>query len=201
MKSRPLFLMLLLAFVISACATSESGEAPEPVVSGQGSASAAGLSALSTESINPATCEGVLGSPPGTHTLELQSLTDSGQGGSERIDSMCAAVYETSNPGDPFLTVALIRFDADDAAQAHYDLLKGVFVTQGVAISEVDSADEGLLDGVSALIDSDGIGRTTVLRQKNWVLTVSVGPTTDDSLWTTADIQLIGESIVVRAQN
>ena len=201
MKSRSLFLMLLLALVISACATSESGEAPEPDVSGQGSASAAGLSALSTESINPATCEGVLGSPPGTHTLELQSLTDSGQAGSEDIDSMCAAVYETSNPGDAFLTIALIRFNADDAAEAHYDLLKGVFVTQGVAVSEVDSADEGLVVGVSALIDGDGIGRITVLRQRNWVLTVSVGPTTDDSLWTTTDIQLIGESIIGRAQN
>jgi hypothetical protein len=132
--------------------------------------------------------------------LELQSLTDSGQGGSENIDSMCAAVYETANPGDPFLTVALIGFSADDAAAAHYDLLKGVFVTQGVAISEVDSAEEDLLDRVSALIDSDGIGRTTVLRQKNWLLTASVGPTTDDSLWTAADIQLIGESIIARAQ-
>jgi hypothetical protein len=100
--------------------------------------------------------------------LELQSLTDSGRAGSEPIDSMCAAVYETANPGDPFLSVALIRFSADDAAEARYDLIKGGFVTQGVAISEVDNAAEGLLDRVSAPIDSGGIGRMTVLHQKNW---------------------------------
>ena len=114
---------------------------------------------------------------------------------------MCAAVYETSNPGDPFLSIALIRFDSDDAAEARYELLKDAFVAQGVAISEVDNAAEGLVDRVSALIDRDGIGRMTILRQKSWVLSASVGPTTDDSLWTTVDIQLIGESIIGRAQN
>ena len=201
MKYRSLSLMLLLAFVISACATSASGDPPEPVLSGRDSASAAGLAALSTETIDPATCEGVLGSPPSTHTLELQSLTGSGQGGSDRIDAMCAAVYETSNPADPFLTVALIMFDSDGPAVAHYDLLRGAFITQGFAISEVNSAGEGLLDRVSALIDNDGIGRTSVLHQKNWVLTISVGPTMVDSLWTNADIDVIGESIIGRAQS
>ena len=201
MKFRLLNLMLVGAFVFSACATSDSGEAPEPVVSGQGSASAAGLAALSTGSIDPVTCAGVLGSPPVTHTLELQSLTDTGQAGSPQVDSMCAAVYETSSPGDPFLTVALINFDSGGAAAAHYDLLKGAFVAQGIAISEVNSADEGLMDSVSALIDTDGIGRTTVFRGESWVLTVSVGPTTEDSLWTTADLQVIGESILGRAQS
>ena len=197
--SRRLSLLPLLALVMSACVTS-SGEAPGPVVSGPGSVSAAGAAALSTEAIVPATCEGVLGLPPETHTLELQSLTDSGQAGSQRIDSMCAAVYDTSIPGDPFLTVALISFDSDGPATAHYDLLKDVFVAEGIPLSEVDSTDEGVLDWVSGLMNRDGIGRTTVMRQKNWVLTISVGPTIEASLWTSTDIQAIGESIINRAQ-
>jgi len=201
MLYRRLVLVPLLVLVISSCAiTGTSGEAPDPVSSGLGPTSAAGAAALSTGSIDPATCEGVLGPPPQTHTLELQSLTDSGQGGSPRIDSMCAAVYQTSNPGDPFLTVALMRFDGDGPAVAHYDLLKAVFAAEGIALSEVDSTDEGVLDWVSALIDSDGIGRTTVMRQTRWVMTISVGPTTDDSLWTATDVQVIGESIIARAQ-
>ena len=75
-----------------------------------------------------------------------------------------------------------------------------MFVAEGVPLSEVNSADDNALDWVSALIDRDGIGRTTVLRQENWVMTVSVGPTTTDSPWTTTDIQAIGESIIDRAQ-
>ena len=200
MLTRRVFPLLLLALVASACGTSESGEALNPVSPSPDPTSAAGAAALSSDSIDPSTCRGVLGRPPETHTLELQSLTDSGQAGSERIDAMCAAVYETSNPGDPFLAVALIEFDAAGPATIHYDLLKGVFVAQAIPLSEVDSADEGVLDWVSALIDRDGIGRTTVMRHRNWVLTVSVGPTTADSLWTTTDIQAIGESIIDRAQ-
>ena len=201
MLTRRIFTLSLLALVISACVTSTSGEAPDPVFSGPGSTSAAGAAALSSEAIDPATCEGVLGRPPGTHTLELQSLTETGQGGNQQIDAMCAAVFDTTTPGDPFLTVALIRFDSDEPAIAHYDLLKRVFLDQGYPISEVNSTDERLSDRVSALIDNDGIGRTTVLRQNKWVLTISVGPTIAESLWTTADVEVIGESIIDRAQN
>jgi hypothetical protein len=197
---RILFLLPLVVLVIAACATSESGEAPAPVSSNSVDPSAAGLAALSTESLDPLTCEGVLGSPPSTHTLELQSLTETVQDEVPQIRNMCAAVYETSTPGDPFLTVALIGFDSDGPAISHYDLLKNVFVTQDVSISELNNADDSLLDHFSALQDRDGIGRTTVLRQKNWVLTISNGPNTTDSLWTTDDLQFIGESVISRAQ-
>jgi hypothetical protein len=192
-------MLLVLLLVISACGGS-SGGSPDPGSSGPDPTSAAGAAALSSGPIDPETCHGVLGPPPDTHTLELQSLTDAGQGGSEPIDVMCAAVYETSIPGDPFLTVALIRFDADESAAAHFDLLKGVFVAEGVPLSEADRPDEEQVDWVSALMDRDGIGRTTVLRQGNWVMTVSVGPSTSASPWTIEDIQAIGESIIERVQ-
>ena len=192
-------LLLALLFAISGCSTSSS-EPSDPVPSGPASTSAAGAAALSSEPIDPLTCEGVLGRPPDSHTLGLQSLTESGQAGSEGVDAMCSAVYETSTPGDPFLAIALIKFDADGQAAAHCGLLKGVFVAQGIPLSEVNSADEGPLDWVSGLIDREGIGRTTVLRQRNWVATVSVGPTIAASLWTATDILAIGESIIDRAQ-
>lgn len=197
---RYLVLLGSLAFLFSACATSESGAAPSPIVSIQPSASDAGMAAMSNETINPETCEGVLGAPPSTHTLELQSLTETVQDEVQQISTMCAAVYETSRPGDPFLTVALIKFDSDGPAVARYDLIKDAFVALDHPISEINSSDDGSLDRFSALIDMEGIGRTTVLRQNSWVLTVSIGPTTADSLWTTDDVQLIGESVLARAQ-
>lgn len=197
---RFLILLPVLAFAISACITSSSGEAPKPNVSVPLATSAAGASALATGSVDPETCEGVLGSPPATHTLELRSLTQSAQQESQQIEAMCSAVYETSNPGDPFLTIALIKFDSDTPSIERYDLIKSAFTTFGNPISEVNNADDGALDHFSALIDSDGIGRTTVLRQKNWVMTSSNGPTTADSLWTTDDLLVIGESILERAQ-
>jgi hypothetical protein len=200
MLSRSLYPLLLLTIVVSACGTSESGEAPDPVSSGPDPTSAAGAAALSSDPIDPLTCHGVLGRPPETHTLALQSLTDSGKAGNEQIDSMCAAGYETSVPGDPFLTVALIEFDSDGPAADHYELLKSSFVAEGITVSEVDSADDGPLDWVSALIERDGIGRITVMRQMNWVMSVSVGPTATDSPWTSTDMRTIGESIINRAQ-
>jgi hypothetical protein len=188
----------LLLFGASGCVTT-SGEAPDPTQSGGGFTTAAGDAALSSEPIDPLTCQGVLASPTGTHSLKLQSLTESVQADSQGVDTMCAAMYQTSTPGGPFLTVALINFDADRSAAAHYDLLKGAFAAQGIAISEVNSASEGSLDRFSALIDKQGIGRTTGFRKTTWVATVSVGPTTDASPWTARDIEVIGQSILTRA--
>lgn len=199
MLFRRLSMLFALFLAISACGGGPGG-ASDPGSSGPDPTSAAGAAALSSGPIDPETCQGVLGPPPVTHSVELQALTDSGQGGSESIDAMCAAIYRTPNPGDPFLTVALIKFDADGPAAAHFDLLKEVFAADGVPLSQGDAPAEGRLDWVSALMDRDGIGRTTVLHQRNWVMTISVGPTTTDSPWTTADIQAIGESIIGRAQ-
>lgn len=195
-------IVLLPVFILTAaaCATSSSGEAPTAVVSVPLTTSAAGAAALVSGPLNPETCEGVLGSPPSTHTLGLQSLTGIAQQESSQINAMCSAVYETSNPGDPFLTIALIKFDSDTPSIERYDLLKSTFVTIGHPISEINNADADHIDRFSALIDRDGIGRTTVLRQNNWALTVSVGPTTQDSLWTSDDLQVIGESILERVR-
>ena len=113
---------------------------------------------------------------------------------------MCSAVYETSDPSDPFLALALMKFDVDATAIERYEFYKRVYVTDSYAISEVNNADEALLDHFSALIDGEGIGRTNALRHKNWLLTITNGPTVTDSPWTTDDLQLIGESILRRAQ-
>jgi hypothetical protein len=191
----------ILMVVVSACITSESGEAPDGASSFQPSASSAGLAALSDGPLDPATCEGVLGTPPSSHTLEVQSLTDTAQDGNQQIDTMCSALFDTSVAGEPFLAVALIEFDSDDSAIEHYELLKTVFLSENHPISEVNGADENQLDRLSVLIDDAGIGRTTVMRQNDWLVTVSIGPRVEDSLWTTDDVQVIAESIISRAQD
>jgi hypothetical protein len=195
--ARLLCVGFLIAILAAACAS--SGEPTDPVVSGGDPTTAAGEAALSSEPLDPLTCQGALATPSGALSLELQSLTETASTGDVALDSMCAAVYQTSTPGDPFLTVALINFDGDQAAVAHYNLLKTAFVAEGGALSEVDGADEASLDRFSMLIDRDGIGRTTVLRKTTWVATVSVGPTTSDSPWTARDIEVIGQSILNRA--
>ena len=197
--TRYLLLLPLLALTFAACANSDSGDAPSPVSSIQSTLSAAGLAAITTGPLDPLTCEGVLGSPPSTHTLELQSLTDSGQGGPQ-VESMCSALYQTSDRDIPFLVLSLINFGSNELAIATYDRARSTFISLDKLVSEVNSSDEDLLDHFSALQDSGNIGRTTVLRHNRWVLTVSNGPTVSDSLWTTDDLQLIGESILRRAR-
>jgi hypothetical protein len=196
--SRLLYVGFLVTIVATACVSS-SGDAPDPVVSGGGSTSAAGEAALSSEPLDSLTCQGALANPSGNLSLQLQSLTETAHAGDEKVNTMCAAVYDTSTPGDPFLAVALINFDEDLSAVAHYDLLKAAFVAEGSGLSEVDSADDASLDRFSALIDSDGIGRTTVLRKTTWVVTISSGPTISDSPWTATDLEVIGQSILNRA--
>jgi hypothetical protein len=187
-----------MVLVTSACITS-TGDAPDPVISGVGAPTASGDAALSSEPINPLTCEGVLAAPVDTHSLELQALTESGQAGGQEVDAMCSAVYEPSTSGDPFLAVALIDFTADRSAATHYDLLKAAFAADDSVLSEVDSADGDSMDQFSAFVDRDGIGQTTVLRKTDCVVTISVGPTIDASPWTATDIAAVGESILNRA--
>lgn len=203
---RRLLLFLIFASVASACAVaSESGDAPEPVLSGVPAGvpatTEAGVAALSNASIDPNTCAGVLGDATGTHSRQTQSLTSTVQSSEQQIEAMCTASYETQIPGDPFLIATLIKFDSDDPAIARYEMIKEGFVVNDMPISEVKSAAEGLTDRLSVLIDGDGMGRISTFRKKNWSLTISVGPTTDASPWKAGDIDMIGMSIIERLQN
>ncbi len=199
---RYLLQMLVFVLLVSACGiASESGEAPEPVLSVALATSEAGVAALSSASIDPDTCEGVLGNAVGAHSRKTRSFTSTVQSSDQQIEAMCSATYETQKPGDPFLTAALIKFDSDEPAIARYEMIKEGWVINDMPISEINNADEALLDRVSVLIDSDGMGRIVALRKKNWLLTISIGPTTDVSPWTAGDTQMIGESIMGRVQN
>lgn len=194
--------ILLLAFtllLVSACAVaSESGEAPDPVSSNVAPTSEAGAAAISAAVIDPRSCSGVLGPAIGTHSLETESFTETVQTSEQHIEAMCSASYETTVPGDPFLTVALIKFDSIEPAIDRYEMIKEGFVVNDLPISEVNSSDPGALDQLSALIDSDGMGRITVFRKQNWAISISVGPTTDVAPWTTGDLEMIGKSILER---
>ena len=85
---RFLILLPFLVLAIAACATSSSGEAPDPIRSQPLATSQAGIDTLTVGSLNPETCEGVLGRPPNTHTLGLQSLTETAQDEVQQINAM-----------------------------------------------------------------------------------------------------------------
>jgi len=63
-----------------------------------------------------------------------------------------------------------MQFESSELARVLYDLLKDEFIESGVPISEINNSQEGLIDQVSGLIYRDGIGRTNVLRQREWLV-------------------------------
>ena len=202
---RSLFgLVLLVAFtalVGAACTvSSESGGAQEPIMDPVAATTDAGSKAVSAVEIDALTCAGVLEPATGDLSLETQSLTDGVRESQPQVVSMCSASYETGEVGGEFLTVALIQFDSDESSIAHYELIKSAFAASGVALSEINSADEGSIDQVSGLMDRDGVGRTNVLRQHEWLLSISVGPTMAESSWVVGDMEAIGRGVLGRVK-
>ena len=43
-------------------------------------------------------------------------------------------------------------------------------------------------------------GRTNVLRQREWLLTISVGPTMAESSWVVGDMEAIGRGVLGRVK-
>ncbi|NQW19158.1 MAG: hypothetical protein HQ477_00310 [Chloroflexi bacterium] len=194
-------LVMFVAFGAMACAVaSESGGPSEPVVSPAIATSVAGAAAISSAAIDADTCEGVLATASAPHSLSRQSLTSSVQASEPNVESMCSAIYDTDVPGEPFLTVELVKFSSDEPAVERYEMIKDSFVQSDFAISEVNSADEGLIDQVSAWVDSDGIGRIMAMRQNGWVVTVSVGPTMAAAPWVVGDLEAIGAGVLERVR-
>jgi hypothetical protein len=152
--------------------------------------------------VGPNSCAGVLtdkeAEGEGELSLFRDSLTDSVRSSQPQIVSMCSAMYDTSLPGREFMAVVLMQFKSGDSAVDHYELMKSAYMETDDAISELNNSDEGLTDILSILIDQDGIGRTTVMRQREWLVTVSVGPTMAKSPWNVGDIELIGKSVLDR---
>jgi hypothetical protein len=197
------FVVVLLVVVIALGAysvASDSGGASEPIMSPVAATTEAGSSAVSSIDIDPRTCDGVLSPATGDLSLDTQALTDSAKESQPQVASMCSAIYQSDGSNGEFLTLALMQFDSDESAIEHYELMKSVFVESDVPISEVNSADEGLIDQVSGHMDSDGIGRIDVFRQREWVVSVSVGPKIEDSPWVGGDIGMIGRSVLGRVK-
>ena len=192
-------LVAITALVGAACTvSSESGGAQEPVMDPVAATTEAGSKAVPAVEIDVLTCAGVLEPATGDLSLETQSLTDRVQESQPQVVSMCSATYDTGEVGGEFLTIALMQFDSDDSAIAHYELIKSAFVVSGVALSEINSADEGLIDEVSGLMDRDGVGRTNVMRQREWLVSISVGPTMAEAPWVVGDIEAIGRGVLGR---
>jgi len=198
---RLLISIISLGILITACGVaSESGGASEPVVSAANPTSEAGAIAASSDVINPETCEGVLGEPPVQYRLDTNPLTDVATQSEQQIESMCSALFDSGAPGGTFLAVTLFQFSSDGPAVDQYELIKSGFVEGGVPFSELNNADEGLTDRVSALIDSGGMGRITAMRQNHWVVTVSFGPSTEFAPWLVGDLEMIGLGVLERVR-
>jgi hypothetical protein len=197
-------LVALVALSAAFAACGSSGEASEPIQVPANPTSESGSAAISLAAIEADSCAGVLPDleteEEGGLTLFRDSLTDSVRSSQPQIVSMCSAMYDTSMPGREFLAVVLMQFKSDDSSVDHYELMKSAYTETGDGISELNNADEGLTDVLSVLIDSDGIGRTTVMRQREWMVTISAGPTMADSPWNVGDIEAIGRGVLDRVK-
>lgn len=194
-----LVLVLTFAAILSA-ACGSSGEASEPIQIPANPTTEAGSSAISAAVIDADNCAGVLSPIEGDLTLYRDSLTSTVSTSQPQIETMCSATYDTGLVDREFLAVVLIQFDSDDSAVDHYELMKVAYTEADGGVSEVNNADENLTDTLSSLVDQNGIGRTTVMRQREWLVTVTAGPTMAQSLWNVGDIESIGRSVLDRAQ-
>jgi len=197
--TRFLLPLLFIAMISGACAiSSESGQAPEPELSHELEITDAVGAALAAVPVNADTCEGVLADNPPEFTLATQSDTSAAVKEAQQVELSCTATYESSTPNGPFMSVGLIKFESDESAVEKYETIKDGFVINSLPISELNNADESLMDHVSVLINGDGMGRIIAVRQNSRLLTVSIGPTMDVVPWTASDIEVIGKSIMKR---
>ncbi len=182
------FLLAAAGCVIS----TDTGGPSDPVSSVPITNSPEGLAAVGAGFVDADTCAGVLGTAPSDQALEVRSLTSTVAVPGRDIDAMCSASFESSIPGDHFLTTTVILFSSDQAAIDRYEMIKDGFVIQNLPIYELNNASSDLIDQVGALINRDGMGRVATLRKKSWVVTVSAGPSTDAMPWLLGDLESIG---------
>jgi len=203
---RKLFVMMLIgvlsfaAFSLVVGSGDESGGESDPIRSPAVATTEAVVSAISVSDIDHETCDGVLAPAAGDFSLDTQSLTESAKDSRPQVLSMCSAAYKTGVQGGEFLTIALMQFDSDDSAIDYYEFMKNVFIASDVPISEINSAAEGLIDQLSALMEHDGVGRISIFRQREWLITVSAGPTMEDLPWPVDDIEMIGRGVLDRVK-
>jgi hypothetical protein len=185
--------MAIAVVAMAACGSSSTGDAVNPT-------SEAGSAAVSSAVIDPDSCAGVLTPIEGDLKLFTDSLTSTVNTSKPQIKSMCSAMYDTSLPGSEFLSVLLIRLESDDAAVEHYELMKSPYTETGAEISEINNADDNLIDQISALIDSNGVGQITVMRQRSWIVSVTTGPSMAESLWNAGDLESIALAVLDRVK-
>jgi len=193
-----LMVLVVLGAVFVACGS--SGVASDPIQVPANPTSASGSSAISLAVVDADSCVGVLAPIEGELKLFTDSLTSTVSSSQPQIVSMCSAMYDTGLSGREFLAVVLMQFKSDDSSVDHYELMKGAYSEAGGALSELNNADEGLTDVLSVLIDGDGVGRATIMRQRDWLVTLTAGPTMVDSLWNVGDIEAIGRGVLERVK-
>jgi hypothetical protein len=129
--------------------------------------------------VNPDSCDNVLPHADEPMEIKTRSATDYASADNPSIIAMCMAWYAGPQDSDS-VTVALVAMNSDEAATAHYELLKSEFTTQGIAFDEQTS---GSRDWMTAAIDQEGMGSMVVYRIGSNLATVHNGPTSDQPVW------------------
>jgi len=73
--------------------------------------------------------------------------------------------------------------NSDEAAIAHYDLLKSEFSNGGITFDEQSSGDR---DWLTANIDQEGMGTMVIVRIGSKLASALNGPTSDQPVWDTS---------------
>jgi hypothetical protein len=138
-----------------------------------------GSGLVSSGFVNPDNCDNVLPPPHEPMELRTRSATDPAKSDNPAINTMCMAWYAGPQDSES-VTVALIAMNSDEAAIAHYELLKSEFSKQGIAFDEQTSLNR---DWLTAAIDQEGMGTMVIYRIGSNLASVHNGPTSDQPVW------------------
>ena len=104
---------------------------------------------------------------------------------------MCMAWY-VGGPDEDFVSVAILAMNSDDAAIAHYAVLRGEFENGGMEIREQKGRDR---DWMAAVINQGGIGEMAIVRIGSNLVSVHNGPTSDQAEWNSHWIFDLADSV------
>ena len=134
---------------------------------------------LASGVINPDSCDNVLPPAPEPFEIITRSTTDAAKTDNAAINTMCTAWY-ASDLNEHSASVALIAMSSDEAARAHYELLRSQFTEGGIMFDEQRSGNQ---DSLTATIDQGGIGAMTVVRVGANLISAHNGPASDQKAW------------------
>jgi hypothetical protein len=146
---------------------------------------------VSSGFINPDSCDNVLPKPAAPLELKTFSATDAAKTDNPAVNTMCMAWY-VGSPDEDFVSVVIVTMDSDDAAIAHYAVLRDEFENGDVEIREQKGRDR---DWMAVILDQAGIGEMTIVRIGSNLVSVHNGPTSDQAEWNSRWIFDLADSV------